>query len=138
MPIQALNGGFPLDPDQALLAYAESLSIIEFIIASYGDEALARLIAIFRDSVSYDTAVESALGESITELDAAWKAWLDYPGDDPDRQSAPASSDGSRWDAVLLFTALTGGACLLFLALAVAALVVLLRARRRSSDIAQP
>lgn len=133
MPVQALNGGFPLDPDQALLAYAESLSIVEFIIASYGDEALARLIAIFRESVTYEAAVESTLGVSIAELDAAWKVQLDYSGDDPDRQAGPAPNIGSRWDNALLFTALTGGACLLFVALAVAALVVLLRARRKNS-----
>lgn len=132
MPVQALNGGFPLDPDQALLAYAESESIVEFIIDTYGDEALARLIAIFRDSVTYDVAVERTLGITIEELDAAWKVWLDYPGDDPDRQAGPAAGDSSRWDDVLLLTALTGGACLLFVALGVAALVVLLRARRGS------
>jgi hypothetical protein len=130
MPIPALNGGFPLDSNQALLAYAESESIVEFIIVEFGDDTMARLIAVFREAVSYDDAIERSLGISIEEFDAAWKAWLDYPGDDPDRLAGPESATESGWDELLLLIALAGGAALMFLALGVAAVVVVVRARR--------
>jgi hypothetical protein len=83
IPVRALNSSFPLDPDQALLSYAESWSIVTFIIEQHGDDALARLIAVFRDEVAYDEAVQRSLGISIDELDAQWKHWLGYQGDAP-------------------------------------------------------
>ncbi|MDQ3549581.1 MAG: peptidase MA family metallohydrolase, partial [Chloroflexota bacterium] len=88
IPVRALGSSFPLDPDQAYLSYAESHSIATFIIEELGEDEMAELIAIFRDEVSYDEAVERSLGMSVEELDAAWKAWLGYEGD---RQ--PSGSD---------------------------------------------
>lgn len=79
--VRALNSSFPVDPDTALLSYAESRSIVQFIIERYGEEGMAALLRVFRDGVSYDEAVERALGVTIEELDRAWKEWLGYPGD---------------------------------------------------------
>jgi hypothetical protein len=95
IPVRALNSSFPLDPDQALLSYAESWSIVTYIIEEFGDQAMADLIAVFREDASYDDAVERSLGITIDELDAGWKTWLAYPGDQPgtDRPSNPASED---------------------------------------------
>lgn len=81
IPVRALGSSFPLDPDQAFLSYAESHSIVTFIIEELGEAEMAELIAVFRDEVSYDEAVERALGMTVEELDAAWKAWLGYDGD---------------------------------------------------------
>ncbi len=88
IPVRALGSSFPLDPDQAFLSYAESHSIVTFIIEELGEAELAEMIAVFRDEVSYDEAVERALGMTVEELDAAWKAWLGYEGD-----SSPNSSN---------------------------------------------
>ncbi len=81
IPVRALSSSFPLDPDQAYLSYAESHSSVTYIVEELGEAELAELIAIFRDEVSYDEAVEQALGMSVEELDADWKAWLGYEGD---------------------------------------------------------
>jgi len=87
IPVRALGSSFPLDPEQAYLSYAESHSIATFIIEELGEGEMAELIAVFREEVSYDEAVEHALGMSVEELDAAWKIWLGYEGD-----STPASN----------------------------------------------
>ncbi|HYI14493.1 MAG TPA: peptidase MA family metallohydrolase [Thermomicrobiales bacterium] len=81
IPVSALGSSFPVDPEQAYLSYAESHSIVTYIVEELGEAELAELIAIFRDEVSYDEAVERALGMTVEELDAAWKAWLGYEGD---------------------------------------------------------
>lgn len=105
IPVRALNASFPLDPDQALLSYAESRSIVQYIIEELGDERMADLVAIFRSEVSFDEAVEGALGMSIDELDAAWKAWLGYEGDDiagaHSDTAAPAQTDNPADDTDL-------------------------------------
>jgi hypothetical protein len=81
IPVRALNSSFPVDPDQALLSYAESRSVVQFIVEQLGEERMAALLQVFCDGVSYDEAVQQALGMTIDELDAAWKAWLGYQGD---------------------------------------------------------
>lgn len=83
IPVRALNASFPVDPDQAILSYAESLSIVTYIIETHGDEALSKLVNVFREEVTYDEAVQRSLGMTIDELDLAWKAWLGYEGDRP-------------------------------------------------------
>jgi hypothetical protein len=139
IPIRALNSSFPLDPDQALLSYAESMSVVTYIAGELGQQQLAALIAIFREGVSYDDAVERALGMTIDELDARWKAWLGYAGDRPAAENEspdrPASAqveeddDLSRNEAIFVLS-LTGCGALLGLGMGVFALLKLRRMRR--------
>ncbi|HEX5501217.1 MAG TPA: peptidase MA family metallohydrolase, partial [Thermomicrobiales bacterium] len=91
IPVRALNSNFPLDPDQALLSYAESLSVVQFIVKTYGDAKLGRLLTSFKDELSYDEALQAALGVDTDGLDRAWKASLGYQGD-----RAGATLDGPR------------------------------------------
>lgn len=81
IPVRALNSNFPFDPDQALLSYAESVSIVEFIIKTYGDAKLGQLLTSFRNELSYDQALVQSLGVDSDGLDAAWKQSLGYQGD---------------------------------------------------------
>src|SRR5690606_42158048 len=66
-----------------VLAYAESESIVRFLIETKGEDATAALLAVFQEGVSYDDAVQRALGVSLDQLDQEWKAWLGYQGDRP-------------------------------------------------------
>ncbi|HEX5504565.1 MAG TPA: peptidase MA family metallohydrolase [Thermomicrobiales bacterium] len=91
IPVRALNSNFPLDPDQALLSYAESLSVVQFIVKTYGDAQLGRLLTSFKNELSYDEALQATLGVDTDGLDRAWKASLGYKGD-----RAGATLDGSR------------------------------------------
>ena len=79
--VRALNSSFPADPNAALLSYAESESIVRFIITRLGADKMAALIKVYANGVSYDDAVQQALGISVDELDREWKASLGYTGD---------------------------------------------------------
>lgn len=79
--ISALNSSFPYDPGDATLAYAESLSIVRYIEKTYGEAGMSRLIAVYRNGVSYNDAIQQALGVSATQLDQNWKTSLGYTGD---------------------------------------------------------
>jgi len=81
IPIRALNSPFPFSTDQALLSYAESESIVDFIISAYGSKYVGALVSAFKDELSYDQAVKKVLKESIDDLDKEWKASLNYSGD---------------------------------------------------------
>jgi hypothetical protein len=81
IPIKALNSTFPDDPNQALQSYAESQSIVNFILKSKGNDGMSALLKAYQGGVSNEQAVQTAFGESIDQLDAAWKKSLNYPGD---------------------------------------------------------
>ncbi len=94
--IRALNSAFPYDSADTTLAYAESLSIVTFIIEEYGKVKLAALIDVYREGVSRDEALHRALGVTTDELDAQWKASLGYQGDQAPSGSVSRRSPAGR------------------------------------------
>ena len=76
MPLRALVGRFPTTPDRFSLAYDESVSAIDFLIRTYGQDALVGLIGSYADGVSDDVAFEDALGVNVAWFEAAWLADL--------------------------------------------------------------
>lgn len=74
--VRALGSSFPPDEEQALLSYAQSESLVRFILEEHGRESMARLLATFREGATYDEAVQRALNVTIDELDGRWRASL--------------------------------------------------------------
>ena len=89
IPVKALNSTFPDDPNQALQSYAESESIVNFILKTKGNDGMSALLHAYEGGVSNEQAVQNAFGESIDQLDQEWKKSLNYPGD----QGVSASVD---------------------------------------------
>lgn len=77
--VRSLSSSFPADPDLASLSYAESYSLVEFILDHYGSEKMTQLIDIFRQGAYYDDALQEALGVDTGGLEDAWRAWLGAP-----------------------------------------------------------
>jgi hypothetical protein len=133
IPIRALNSSFPLDPDQALLSYAESASVVTFISQRFGDAKLGALLTSFKQEMAYDEAAQSALGVSLTELDAQWKASLGYAGDQP-AASSGANHQRSRHETYGVIGVLLGMASCAALLVLVAVALVLYSRQRRAAD----
>ncbi len=77
--VRTLSSSFPADSDLASLSYAESYSLVEFILDQYGEEKMTQLIDIFTEGAYYDDALQEALGVDTNGLDDAWRAWLGAP-----------------------------------------------------------
>ncbi|MFT4040106.1 MAG: peptidase MA family metallohydrolase [Thermomicrobiales bacterium] len=75
-PLRTLNGEFAYDTQGALGSYALSLSVVIYILDTYGDEAMAKLLHAFTQGISYEDAVEQGLGLTYDELDAGWRAYI--------------------------------------------------------------
>ncbi|HEX6384773.1 MAG TPA: peptidase MA family metallohydrolase [Anaerolineae bacterium] len=72
IPFAELCHTFPATEEQAVLAYAQSLSLVRFIQANYGNQALGRLVAAFSDGANCETAVQRTLQLSLAELNQVW------------------------------------------------------------------
>lgn len=81
IPIRALNSPFPLNTEQALLSYAESESIVGYIVDAYGSKYIGQLINAFTQELSYEQIVQKVLKVSMDQFDKDWKATLNYAGD---------------------------------------------------------
>jgi len=132
LPTRALNSNFPLDPTAARLSYAESVSLVRFILARYGDAKLGELLRGFGAELSPDEALLRVFGFDTDGLDREWKASLDYAGDRPDATLVSASNIGIV-DRALAWLGITVPAAVLMPLLALALIIVggLLIRRRR-------
>jgi Peptidase MA superfamily len=107
MPLSAIVGQFPSPPDLFSLAYDEAVSAIDYLVRTYGQDALVKLIRSYGDGVSDDQAFTAALGVDTAGFEAGWRKDLgaaapipfgpkDAPGGPvpPDWAGGPAPSRG--------------------------------------------
>ena len=78
--VRSLSSSFSADSDEASLSYAESYSLVEFILDQYGEEKMTQLIDLFAQGVDdYDGTLQEALGMDTDGLEDEWRAWLGAP-----------------------------------------------------------
>ncbi|MGH2533897.1 MAG: peptidase MA family metallohydrolase [Thermomicrobiales bacterium] len=130
--VRALIASPPLDPADATLYYAESQSVVQFIIDHFGAEKIAALIDAYRLGISHDEAAERALGVDLDELDRLWKESLGYQGDQGQAGGISLGLEGGDGGASILAT----GALVMTIAAFVAVVVgvVAIRRSRRAYD----
>jgi len=74
LPLEALTEAFPRVSGPFSLAYAESVSAVDFLIERYGRGAVAELARLYRGGASDDEAFGAVTGGTLGEFDAAWLA----------------------------------------------------------------
>jgi hypothetical protein len=74
--LRTLSSPFSADPLEANLAYGQSGAMVNFIVETYGSEAMADLLSIFAEGAIPDEALEQALGVDTDGLDNAFRASL--------------------------------------------------------------
>ncbi len=74
IPLDGLAGQFPTTYERFSLAYAESTAAVDFLVRTYGQDALVALITSYASGLTDDEAFEQALGLDPTEFGDAWLA----------------------------------------------------------------
>jgi hypothetical protein len=98
IPLAALTGQFPATSEGFYLAYAESLSAVDFLIRTHGQDALVGLITSYAEGRTDDEAFEAAIGMDTADFDAAWFADLGATPPQPiGPQPAPPGPVPSDW-----------------------------------------
>ncbi len=73
IPFAHLCIAFPVDSDLALLSYAQSNSLLDYIQREYGVTGIQAMIFAYEQGVSCERGVEVALGTTLEELENDWK-----------------------------------------------------------------
>ena len=74
--VRSLCSPFSAYPDKAVLSYAESASLVEFLISQYGAEKMLKLLNTFKQGSTYDEAFQSVYGLDIESLNVKWNTWV--------------------------------------------------------------
>jgi len=74
--VQSLSSPFSAYAEEAYLSYAQSYSLVEFLITTYGQRKMLELLNAFREGSSYDAALERVYGFDMDGLDSLWREYV--------------------------------------------------------------
>jgi len=64
------------DPKRVTIFYAQSLSVVEFLLDHYGQDAFRRLCRSMRDGDGFETALRKATSNQLPSLEALEEKWF--------------------------------------------------------------
>lgn len=76
LTMQSLCQTFPAQPEQVMLAYAQSASFVGYIYDQYGKKGLDGLTAVYMNGLGCGSGVENALGLELDQLENRWRQTL--------------------------------------------------------------
>ena len=80
IPLTSLAAGFGQhDEPRIRLSYAEGLSAVQYLVDTYGEAGLARLLAAYKQGLSTDDAFQEALGVSMGQFQQDWAESVGAP-----------------------------------------------------------
>jgi hypothetical protein len=110
--VRSLCSPFSAYSDKARLSYAQSYSLVEYLVNNYGQDKMLDLLTILKQGSTYDEALTEVYGFDIDGLDAGWRATLtsrtmiasEVPGSHPALIAALATlgTGLALWGAVAL------------------------------------
>ena len=74
--LRSLNGAFPAADTGATLSYAQSRSLVDYLIRTYGWDQMNALLETLGEGTTYESAVEQVYGFDLDGLEQAWRASL--------------------------------------------------------------
>ena len=74
--VRSLASSFPTDPDEARLSYAESYSLVVFLLDNYGRDKMLEILDVFKQGSGYDDALIQVYGFDMDGLNELWRASL--------------------------------------------------------------
>jgi hypothetical protein len=77
--VRSLCSPFSAYSEKACIAYAQSYSIVEYLLDNYGQDKMLDLLAVLTQGNTYDGALTEVYGFDIDGLDALWRATLKNP-----------------------------------------------------------
>jgi len=73
LSVRSISGSFSEVSDKANLSYAQSYSIVNFLIETYGQPNMTELLSGLRDGLTLDQALQQTYGFDVDGLEDAWR-----------------------------------------------------------------
>ena len=73
LSVRSISGSFSEVSDKANLSYAQSYSIVNFLIETYGQQKMTELLSGLRDGLTLDQALQQTYGFDVDGLEDAWR-----------------------------------------------------------------
>ena len=77
--VRSLCSPFSAVTEKACLSYAQSYSLVEYLLDNYGQDKMLDLLTLFKQGSTYDEALTEAYGFHIDGLDVRWRETLTNP-----------------------------------------------------------
>ncbi|MFC2006642.1 peptidase MA family metallohydrolase [Chloroflexota bacterium] len=74
--VRGLSSPFSAFPEKSYLSYAQSYSLVEFLITNYGQARMLELLNIFRQGSTGDEALLKVYDFNMDGLDSLWRAYV--------------------------------------------------------------
>jgi len=74
--VRSLCSPFSAYSEKARLSYAQSYSLVEYLLDNYGQDKMLDLLTLLKQGNTYDEALMAVYGFDIDGLDARWRASL--------------------------------------------------------------
>jgi hypothetical protein len=102
--VRSLSSPFSAYTEESLLSYAQSYSLVEFLITNYGQDKMLELLLTFKQGSGYDEALEKVYGFDMNGLDTLWRDSFTMPTQPVEKELMPPALIGvlSALAAVLL------------------------------------
>jgi len=141
--LRTLNGPsstWPYERSDTSALYAFSLTAVMYILDTWGEDGISKLLEAVSEGVTHEEAVQQGLGITFDELDRRWREDLLADAQQVGATGATRFGDddgASPWGTIGEALALASGTVVLGLVVLfalIAGLVSLVRSRRRSDD----
>jgi hypothetical protein len=73
---RSLCSPFSAETEKARLSYAQSYSLVQYLLDNYGQDRMLELLTILKQGSTYDEALTEVYGFDIDGLDAHWRGTL--------------------------------------------------------------
>jgi hypothetical protein len=77
--VRSLASPFSAISGLAIQSYAESFSIVEFLISQYGQDKMLTLLNTFQEGSGWDSALVKVYGFDMDGLEARWRTSIGVP-----------------------------------------------------------
>ena len=74
--VRSLCSPFSAETEKARLSYAQSYSLVEYLLDNYGQDRMLDLLTLLKQGSTYDEALTEVYGFDIDGLDARWRGTL--------------------------------------------------------------
>lgn len=104
LPVSRISEGFvrPAYPEHIAHSYVQAALVCEWIDERFGFEAILDLLHLFRDGLTNDDAIVTALGGDLATVDADFASWVEqrYGGELEALRPASANQEAPHGDAM--------------------------------------